>query len=262
MNIKKASLLTGVSDQMLRYYEKLGIITPKRNPSNHYRDYSESDINTAVMVKQYSELGISLKTLTSLVKNGNSKAALEEIDQAVFKRQLDVEWSMARLLNAVHFQNLIQMMYQGAHSSIGWCPKSYFYPRHDENVMDLYRSLYHSEGAAKTVFRIPHDQLTLETYPRNQGMHSTKLLNDPAIDYIEIPEHSYWQTIRLVHNDRILNYERLKPVLAQMEQEGYRLLGDIFLYQIACGANRSEIYICIECDIGKNIQTKRETAPD
>ena len=61
MNIKNASILTGVSDQMIRYYEKLGLINPKRNKNNNYRDYQQADINNIVMIKQYSELGLSLK---------------------------------------------------------------------------------------------------------------------------------------------------------------------------------------------------------
>lgn len=255
MNIKKASLLTGVSDQMLRYYEKLGIIIPKRNPDNFYRDYSESDINTIVMIKQYNELGLSLKTLAALIKGGNSELAVKEINEAVRQLKLDAEWAMARLNNALHFQKLIQMMHEGNSSHVGICPKSYFYPRHDENVMALYKSLYYSEGAGKTVFRILHDQLKLEAYPKNQGMHSTKKLNDPNIEMIEIPEHKYWQTIRLVSNDQIINYRQLKPVLEQMEKEGYTLAGDIFLYQIAyTEANKGKIYICIECDIGPSEQ--------
>ena len=52
MNIKNASILTGVSDQMIRYYEKLGLINPKRNKNNNYRDYQQADINNIVMIKQ------------------------------------------------------------------------------------------------------------------------------------------------------------------------------------------------------------------
>lgn len=251
MNIKKASLLTGVSEQMLRHYENLGIITPKRNPDNHYRKYSESDINTIVMIKQYNEMGVSLKTLSAIIKSGDSELAVKEINQAVQRLKLDAEWSMARLSNAIHFQKLIQMMHNGEPSHVGVCPKSYFYPRYDENVIALYKSLYYSEGAGKTVFRILHDQLTLESYPKNQGMHSTKRLNDPSIETIEIPEHKYWRTIRLVDNEPIINYKQLKPVLDQMNSEGYTLSGDVFLYQIACtDLVKEKIYICIECDIG------------
>ena len=252
MNIKKASLLTGVSDQMLRYYEHLGIVRPKRNAKNNYRDYAESDINTIVMAKQYNELGLSLKTIAALVKEGDSQQAVQEIDQAVDQLRLDAEWSMARLTNALHFQKLIRLLHSGASSLVGVCPKSYFYPRHDEDVMMLYKTLYHSAGAGKTVFRIAHDQVKAEVYPRVQGMHSTKLLDAPLAEVIEIPTHRYWQTIRRVPSNQIINYQELAPVLEQMEREGYSLAGDIFLYQIAStDVHKEQIYICIECDIGR-----------
>jgi len=111
--------------------------------------------------------------------------------------------------------------------------------------------VYHRSQITETVFRILHDQLTLESYPKNQGMHSTKRLNDPSIEVVEIPEHKYWQTIRLVNSDQIINYKQLKPILDEMNKEGYSLSGDIFLYQIAyTEAEKGKIYICIECDIG------------
>ena len=43
MNLAKVSALTAVSPRMLRYYEELGLIAPKRG-DNNYRSYSEHDI--------------------------------------------------------------------------------------------------------------------------------------------------------------------------------------------------------------------------
>ena len=38
MNIKDAKALTGISEQMIRFYEKKNIIHPQRNEENNYRD--------------------------------------------------------------------------------------------------------------------------------------------------------------------------------------------------------------------------------
>ena len=251
MNIKNASILTGVSDQMIRYYEKLGLIHPQRNKNNNYRDYQQADINNIVMIKQYSELGLSLKNLALLIKNNNMQDALDAINKTLNELEIEAQWIKARIDNTTHYQNLLKMIIENTPSTTGIYPTSYFYPRHDDNTQDLYTSLYHSAGAAKTVFHIPHELINLDNYPINQGMHTTKKLDDEKLEVITIPAHRYWLTLRIVDNNHIINKHELMPILKQMNDEGYELKGDILLYQIACKDNKKGlIYICIECDIG------------
>ena len=132
MNIKNASILTGVSYQMIRYYEKLGLINPKRNKNNNYRDYQQADINNIVMIKQYSELGLSLKKLALLMKNNNIKDALNAINLTVNQLEIEAQWIKARLDNATHYQNLLKMIAENINSTTGTYPTSYYYPRHDD----------------------------------------------------------------------------------------------------------------------------------
>ena len=40
-NIKEAEALTGISRQNIRYYEKMGLLNPKRDAGNGYRKYDE-----------------------------------------------------------------------------------------------------------------------------------------------------------------------------------------------------------------------------
>ena len=51
MNIIEAARSTGASRDTIRFYEKLGIIHPARNPSNNYRDYSDHDIYMIIMAR-------------------------------------------------------------------------------------------------------------------------------------------------------------------------------------------------------------------
>ena len=41
MNIKEVELLTQISKQNIRFYEKKGLLHPKRNEENSYRERSE-----------------------------------------------------------------------------------------------------------------------------------------------------------------------------------------------------------------------------
>lgn len=43
-NIKEAEEQTGISRANIRYYEKMGLLQPKRNEKNGYREYTPEDI--------------------------------------------------------------------------------------------------------------------------------------------------------------------------------------------------------------------------
>ena len=50
MNIKQASEQSGVSSPNIRFYEKEGLLTPARNRSNAYRDYTAEDVRTLKLI--------------------------------------------------------------------------------------------------------------------------------------------------------------------------------------------------------------------
>ena len=62
MNLAKVSALTAVSPRMLRYYEELGLIAPKRC-DNNYRSYSEHDIECITKIKILNDAGMNLKAI-------------------------------------------------------------------------------------------------------------------------------------------------------------------------------------------------------
>ena len=44
MRIKEVSQLLGFSPESIRYFEKLGVLSPSRQKNNAYREYNEEDI--------------------------------------------------------------------------------------------------------------------------------------------------------------------------------------------------------------------------
>ena len=95
MNIQEASIATGISKDMIRFYEKKGLLHPSRNPENHYRDYSMGDIHILVTIKFYSSLGITFTEIGKILKNGNIPLAIESFntqleylkEEALYKKQ-------------------------------------------------------------------------------------------------------------------------------------------------------------------------------
>lgn len=75
MLIQEVENRTGLDRATIRFYEKEGIITPKRNHENGYRSYSEDDIQLLLKIKLLRQLDVSLVTIKEMMQR---------------KRQLDV----------------------------------------------------------------------------------------------------------------------------------------------------------------------------
>lgn len=65
MKIGRLARLSGLSERTLRYYEKLGIITPVRSDGGT-RLYRKSDVEIAQMAQRMRELDIPVATIRAL----------------------------------------------------------------------------------------------------------------------------------------------------------------------------------------------------
>ena len=100
MRIDGASRVSGLSRDMIRHYEKLGLIHPKRLP-NGYRDYADDDLYLLTVIKYLSNLGVPLKRIAKAFESGRTDllagSLRGEIDRlALLKAQIDARISAAR----------------------------------------------------------------------------------------------------------------------------------------------------------------------
>lgn len=47
MKIKEVEQRTGISSANIRFYEKEGLLNPRRSKENNYRDYAQQDVEAA-----------------------------------------------------------------------------------------------------------------------------------------------------------------------------------------------------------------------
>ena len=67
MKIGEASVLSGVSAKMIRYYEDIGLIRPPGRSGAGYRSYVPADIETLRFVQRARTLGFSVKQMRELL---------------------------------------------------------------------------------------------------------------------------------------------------------------------------------------------------
>lgn len=67
MNIGQASKLSGVSQRMVRHYEKLGLIPAPPRRDSGYRDYDDADVHRLRFIANARDLGFPIEEIRDLL---------------------------------------------------------------------------------------------------------------------------------------------------------------------------------------------------
>jgi Cu(I)-responsive transcriptional regulator len=67
MNIGQASKASGVSQRMIRHYEKIGLIPAPLRRDSGYRDYSSSDVERLHFIANARDLGFPIEEIGTLL---------------------------------------------------------------------------------------------------------------------------------------------------------------------------------------------------
>lgn len=67
MNIGSASRASGVSERMIRHYEKIGLIPPPARRDSGYRDYSDADVHRLRFAANARDLGFPIEEIRALL---------------------------------------------------------------------------------------------------------------------------------------------------------------------------------------------------
>ena len=67
MNIGQASAASGVSQRMIRHYEKIGLIPPPPRRESGYRDYSNADVARLRFAAHARDLGFPVEEIRALL---------------------------------------------------------------------------------------------------------------------------------------------------------------------------------------------------
>lgn len=73
MNIGQASRASGVSQRMIRHYEKIGLIPPALRRDSGYRDYSEADVHRLRFIANARDLGFPIEEIATLLDLWNDR---------------------------------------------------------------------------------------------------------------------------------------------------------------------------------------------
>ncbi|MBB4838722.1 Cu(I)-responsive transcriptional regulator [Sphingomonas kyeonggiensis] len=74
MNIGQAAQASGVSQRMIRHYEKIGLIPVASRRESGYRDYSDADVHRLRFIANARDLGFPIDEIGKLLDLWNDRA--------------------------------------------------------------------------------------------------------------------------------------------------------------------------------------------
>ena len=66
MKINEVEALVGITKKNIRFYEAEGLLAPRRNSENGYRDYGEEEVETLRRIKLLRKLGVPLEEIRQM----------------------------------------------------------------------------------------------------------------------------------------------------------------------------------------------------
>ena len=63
MKINEVEALVGITRKNIRFYESEGLLSPRRNSENGYRDYGDAEVSVLLQIKLLRKLGVPLEEI-------------------------------------------------------------------------------------------------------------------------------------------------------------------------------------------------------
>lgn len=122
----------GVNASVIRYYSRIGLLNPNRNPDNGYREYTVEDVDRVRFIRKAKWLGFTLKDVQTILDEAESgKSPCRGVRRIIIDRILE---NQQRLIHLQAIQNRMEAAIEA------WKGVSDG-PPHQEHICDLIDSL-------------------------------------------------------------------------------------------------------------------------
>lgn len=101
MNIGDAAKASGVSQRMIRHYEKIGLIPAAPRKDSGYRDYSSADVHRLSFIANARDLGFPMEEIGELLSLWSDRSRASADVKALALARADELGRKARALEAM-----------------------------------------------------------------------------------------------------------------------------------------------------------------
>lgn len=102
MKINEVEALVGITKKNIRFYEEKGLLSPRRNSENGYREYGQEDAETLQRIKLLRKLGVPIEEIRSMQEK---KLTLED---GMRRHVITLERERQNLEESIRFCHLLK----------------------------------------------------------------------------------------------------------------------------------------------------------
>ena len=246
MNIKEAKQLTGISEQMIRFYEKKKIIKPSRNEENGYRLYTNHEIFLMVMSRSYNSLGIPLDNVLDYIHPKNLKEVNDNLDETINNLIEQEKWLKQKMRYAKDLSSIFNDLQNNKSYSIVHFDKLYFYPNSTDKD-SKYHDIFKHIGVSRAVLRVDKNILNQDEFPNDIGVLLTTDIKESEVLPIVYKDITLIRFYKETPVSEVIPPNGIHNLLKQVHKLGYSNTGDTFIYQIAeKDSDNPTDLICVE----------------
>ena len=89
MRVIELARAAGVSADAVRYYARVGMLSPKRNPANGYREFSTVDVKRLWFIKRAQSLGFSLAEIETIIRQAKQHKSPCPVARDIIQKHLE-----------------------------------------------------------------------------------------------------------------------------------------------------------------------------
>jgi len=89
VKVAQLAQATGVSSDTVRYYARIGLLTPTRDPSNGYKAFNGADLSRLKFIRHAQELGLTLKEVRAVLTEAEAGESPCPMVRDLVARHLD-----------------------------------------------------------------------------------------------------------------------------------------------------------------------------
>ncbi|MBI1766912.1 MAG: MerR family transcriptional regulator [Bacteroidetes bacterium] len=87
MRVSEFSRRAQVSPEVIRYYTRLGLLKPSRDPENRYRIFSDADLKRILFIRRAKRLGYTLAEIAEILhESSKGKSPCPKVREIIQRR--------------------------------------------------------------------------------------------------------------------------------------------------------------------------------
>jgi len=99
LKINEVMRETGLTKKAIYYYEKEGLICPKKNPKNNYRHYTKDDVGKLIKISALRRLDVPIKTISYIISHEVPVREIMKQQLTLMNKKINILYSNKAAIN-------------------------------------------------------------------------------------------------------------------------------------------------------------------